>query len=229
MDKKKVIFVILTILLILGGVGAGVYLDQQSAEYREKAAPATTLALTTNNPNPELGQNVSVDVEINTGENRISGYELYILFDAQKLEALEVNPGTFLTDTQKIGPTIDNTNGTVYYVEYIFSGTADTISKQGQGKLATIIFKTKQSGTVQLTFDPVKTIVPGYLETGISGKSEADRTSVLIGATPLTINVLAATTPTSTPTPTTPAGVSPTAVPSPTSGIGGNGSVTPTQ
>ncbi|KKQ41814.1 MAG: Family 10 xylanase [Microgenomates group bacterium GW2011_GWC1_37_8] len=221
MDKKKVIFVILTILLILGGVGAGVYLVQQSAEYREKAAPATTIAFTASNSSPLLGQNIDVNVEVNTGENNIMIAELNINFDPTRLEVLEVSPGNFFTNPATIGPRIDNTQGTIYYVLYL---PTNATPKQGQGILAKISFSTKELGSATVNIAP-NTIVGDTSEQGTVAEGPRN---VLIGTTPLTINVLAATTPTNTPTPTTPAGVSPTAVPSPTSGIGGNGSVTPT-
>lgn len=237
MDKKKVILVILTILLVLGGVGAGVYLVQQEAEIREKAAPATTLALTSDNTSPQVGESVTVNIEINTGENQIPGVELYLSFDASKLEAQAVSPGTFFSNPQAIGPNIDNVTGTIYYVLWILPGSTP---KQGQGTLATVVFSTKNVGSAQVSFDSSKTVVGAVGETG--GGGEFDRVNALVDTTPITINILGETLPTNTPTPTDDGGIgrgseptstpipTPTNTPAPTSttSSGGDGDTTTT-
>ena len=215
MDKKKVIFVVLTILLILGGLGAGVYLVQKSTEYREKAAPATTMALTTTTPNPQVGQNVLVNIDINTGVNQIGGVEMNINFDTNILEVQEVSIGDFFTNPGRVGPRFDNSLGTIYLVLYV---PPNSILAQGQGTLASINFKTKDVGSATISIAPNTTVSAG--ESNEPYTPTQGPQNVLIGTTPLTLNVLAAESPTNTPSPT----ANPTqaaASPSPTNGIGG--------
>lgn len=226
--NKKTIFIILTIILIIAGVGAGVYLVQQNAEIREKAAePSTLISFTTDNQTPEVDQSFSVDVEIDTRDNIVTGLELYVNFDPQYLEVVNATESVFFEDQDKIGPNIDNDNGSIYLV--LFSTTT---AKQGQGKVATINFNAISPGTTSISVGDNTIVSSGESEQAYEF-SQGPR-NVLEGTSPLTVNIAQAASPTATPTPTTTVTLSPSPTPTGSDtgnnndGLGGETTQTPT-
>lgn len=201
---------------MLAGVGVGVYLMQQSTEFREKAAPATTLSFNAQTLSPDVGQEFIVTSTINTAENQVVGVELYITFTPGVLELQEVTSGNFFNDEGGFNPSIDNEQGTLSYV--IWTEPA-SVPSQGTGALATLRFKAMKSGSATI----------GYTESTLVGAIQEDGKNVLTGTTPITLNVAGLS---ATPSPTTTEEPSVTASPSPTDvdgGIGGNSSTsTPT-
>lgn len=215
---------------MLAGVGVGVYLMQQSTEFREKAAPATTLSFNAQTLSPDVGREFIVTSTINTAENQVVGVELYITFTPGVLELQEVTSGNFFNDEGGFNPSIDNELGTLSYI--IWTEPA-SVPSQGTGALATLRFKAMKSGSATI----------GYTESTLVGAIQEDGKNVLTGTTPITLNIagLSATpSPTTTEEPSVTASPSPTATaipsvtasPSPTDadgGIGGNSSTsTPT-
>jgi hypothetical protein len=252
MDKKKLIVTLLVVVVMLAGVGVGVYLVRQQQDIREKAAPATTLALFPDNPTPEVGDTFTIAVQISSGENDLIGVDIVLNYDPSILGVNTAEPGDYFPSPRVVGPSIDNTTGEVTYTVYL-PGGATPIT--GQGTLARFNFQAKKAGTSPVTFGTY-TRAAVYTE---NIEDEDRGVNVVAGTTPTTINVLAAesdeptNTPTSTPSPTvtTAPGIggaeptnTPTSTPSPTSsptktptpteeaGIGGSESTstpTPTQ
>lgn len=217
------ITVILVVLVMLAGVGVGVYLIQQSTEYREKAAPATTLSFNTQTSSPEVGQEFIVTAEINPAENQISAVELRISFTSGVLELLEVTSGNYFDSEGGFDPSFDNEQGELSYVLW---ADFDTNLSQGIGTLAAMRFKAKQVGSATISYTE-ETLV-GAVEEGDTTQEEGR--NMLVGTTPLTLTI---TGPSATPTPTT-VEDEPTVTTSPTEadsngGIGGNSATsTPT-
>jgi hypothetical protein len=219
---KKTIFIVLTVLLMLGGIGAGVYLVQRNAEYRERAAPASTLTLSSSTLTPKVGQEIIVTSGIDTGNNQVIATETYITYDKNLLDLTRVELGSFFVNPEEIGPTIDNDNGIVSYTQYLLPGSSP---QTGQGALALMYFTALAPGTTTIS----------YNQESIVGAVQEDGKNVLAGTTDVTLTISeenqqitpspteGAGQPTDTPTPT------PTATPTGTDdgGIGGE-SDTPT-
>ena len=72
-------------VLLIIAVGVGVYLVGQSTEFREKAAPATTILLSPSLTSPRVGEEFSVTALINTAQNQVIAAELYLNFDAKEV------------------------------------------------------------------------------------------------------------------------------------------------
>ncbi len=208
MSKKLI--VVLVVILIMGlGIVAGVYLVQQQTGFREKAAPASTLGFSAGNLSPYVDDDVVVTATIDTGTNQVIASELYINFDATKLELTSVSQGTFLPNAQDIGPNIDNTAGSLSYTLYLMPGSTP---QTGQGSLAVLNFKAKAAGNAQIS----------YASNSIVGAVQEDGKNVLSSSTPLTLNIR--TQGALSPTPTQASSPTPTVG----GGIGGDGGASPT-
>ena len=75
MPKKLIPLLIITAVLI-SGLFAGLYLVRRQQLIIPRAAPATTLSLTSSNSSPAVGSTFTVSVNINSGENTVSAAEL---------------------------------------------------------------------------------------------------------------------------------------------------------
>lgn len=221
MKDKKIIAAVLGIVVLIMGVAFGVLLVGQNQDFREKAAPATTLSLSASTTTPVAGDEFTVSVQADTGPNEVIAAELYFTFDPAIVEVTNVTPGAFFSDPEVVGPVIDNEVGELDYVIFILPGVTPS---SGVGELAEISFRAKTVGstTIALTND------------SLVGATDENAQNVLIGTTPVTVNVVAdgigggnaAVTPTATPTPTGTA--NPTATPTPTTAASGGTSATST-
>ncbi len=226
---KKLALTFLVILLLMAGIGAGVYLVRQNQNFREKASPSSSLTLEPSTTSPSVDDTFTVSSNIQSGTNQIIAVEMHLTFDETKVEAQGATPGSFLPGAKTIGPSIDNNNGTLTYTVYLDPGSQPV---QGQGTVAVFTFKSKASGNTTIAFSS-DTVVGSDDSTGDLGQN------VLTGTNPAVLNiqdVQVTATPTSstatgTPTPTTRASATPTTTPTPTtsSGTGGTASTnTPT-
>jgi hypothetical protein len=220
---KKIALTFFVVLLLMAGIGVGVYLIRQQTAFRQKAAPASTLALVPSKNDPTVDEVFTVTANINTGTNNVLAVELHLTFDEAKVEAVGASNSTFFTSPKNVGPSIDNNNGTMTYTVYIDPGTSP---RQGQGSVATFTFKAKTSGNTTIALSS-ETNVGADSSTGDLGQN------VLTGTTPAILNIVAAAqstpTPTSTQSTNTPTPTGPTRTPTPTTiGGGGVGTNTPT-
>lgn len=205
---KKFALTFLILLLLVAGVGVGVYLLQRQTEFREKAAPSSTLTLVPNKSNPSVDETFTVSANINTGTNQVVAVEIHATFDETKVEAIGTSNSTFFVNPKNIGPSIDNNNGTITYTVYTDPGTTP---RQGQGTVAVLTFKAKAAGntTISLSSD---TLVGSNSSSG-TGDLGAN---VLTGSTPAVLTIQGTTQVTSTPTPSPTGSSSSTNTPTPT-------------
>jgi hypothetical protein len=191
---KKFALTFLVLLLLIGGVGVGVYLLKRQTDFREKAAPSSTLTLVPNKSNPSIDETFTVSANINTGTNEVVAVEMHLTFDETKVEAVGASNGTFFVSPKNIGPSIDNNNGTVTYTVYTDPGTTP---RQGQGTVAVLTFKAKSAGntTIALSSD---TLIGSNSSSGANDLGA----NVLTGTTPAVLTIQGSTQPTATLTPT---------------------------
>ncbi len=81
------------------------------------------------------GSFYSTNVEITTGENKVTGVQLELSFDPDKLTDFIVEPGPFFTNSIELRNEVDNQKGTVSYALGSQSGVS------GQGVVATLTFR----------------------------------------------------------------------------------------
>lgn len=217
MSKKKILLILIATIVLGASLGAGVYLVGQNQQIAPKAAPATTLTLIPSSPTVTLGDTVTVNVAIDTGENSISGAEVYLEYDSGAIVAESISAGSFFTEPGAVNEVVTSDTASITLFP------PPTNPKQGSGTLVTVVFRAAAVGSSGIRVD-VRTIV--------GAQDEGVVRNVLVGTVPTTITVEASagggptSTPpptfTPTPTPTSSGGdLEPTLTPTPTSTTGG--------
>ncbi len=179
-----------TFFVLFAGIIAGTYLVQQNQDFREKAAPATTVYISPANQTKDVGNTFTFSVNMDTASNQVTGVDIRLKYNPSLIEVTSIQKGQGVTVLNtEINNSIDNNAGKISYA--IFTVTkANAISGSGvevlkvDGKI-----KNGASGTAAITFDS---------GTIISGVSEGQ--NVITGTTPANIMIAGALGPTSAPT-----------------------------
>ncbi len=214
--KKNVIIAVIGVFVLLGAVGAGLYLVKQNQEIRKKAAPSTSIILVPSATSVKINDTFTVDVNIDTGVNEVAGAELYVSYDASRIKATAMTAGTFLSEPNVLGPSIDNTQGSIFYSLNLAPGV---LPKSGSGTLATITFQALQNGSSQIALTN-ETVVVAVGENGQNVLNNKIPTTITITSA---TNQLTSATASPTPTPTSNPGIgglSATASPTPPTASG---------
>lgn len=93
-----------------------------------------------------VGSNTEIKVVVDAGTDQIVSTDAYINYDANLVDVVSVNTGNFFQEHQKL----TSTPGKIYIAGML---TSSGETRTGSGVLATIVFKGKSTGTVNLTFD----------------------------------------------------------------------------
>jgi len=181
MDKRTI--AVISIVLILAAIPLTVYLLEKRQELRTGAVASTVLSFPTG-VDKRVGDSFAVDIQIDTGENRVSGADLEITFDPNVLECLSLSPGNFLVNPNAWYEDIDNDSGRIVYT----LGSFD--SRRGSGVFASIDFRAKNVGTSPLRFGA---------GTSVAGIGEDEALQETVSGTVIVSE--GGVTPTPTPTP----------------------------
>lgn len=213
--NKKLVFGVLAFVLLAGGTAAGVYLVKRSQDFREKAAPATTLRFSPPSQSKSPGDPFDFSVQINTGgagaANSVTGYKVEITYNPQAVEVTAVAKGSFAAPLSQSVPNVDQidaANGKIVANAY----TLDTgAAASGEGDLLRVTGRVKPSATAgQYNFEFTGgTEVVGIGEQGANLLTDTSSGSII---------VLAAGIPSPSPSPSpsaAPASASPSPSPSP--------------
>ncbi len=201
--RKIIIFFILFLLLV--AVPATVYLVFQNQELRKRATPATTLSLSPANTSKKVGDEFSLNVNIDTGENQVVAAELHILYDATKLEVLTFTNGPLFPSIIASFTQGDLPEGRIASLTV---GASNTTPVKGTGQVASLKFKALAATASPISVKFTANNIVAAL--GEGGKN------VLIQTNPATVNIgeSASTTPT--------VSLTPTLTPTPTATASGN-------
>lgn len=107
---------------------------------------AASLQFDPTTANLPINQNLEIKVYVDAGSDEITSTDAYILYDANLLEVLEVRNGSFF-------PTVTHDYsqpGKIYIAGMVEDPTS---FKTGRDVLATIVFKGKNNGQANLSFD----------------------------------------------------------------------------
>lgn len=126
---------LLFLLLILFLTTRQVKKVEESQEIRIKAVSSTTLSLQPPTLIKAPNETFSLDVRIDTGNNRVSAAEIHLSFNPNKLRGEEFVKGEFLP-VLLVNGDINNTTGHAS----IIVGSDPTNPKQGTGRVAKITF-----------------------------------------------------------------------------------------
>lgn len=187
--------------MLVVSIPLSVFLVMQRQEVRKSAAPATVLSLSPGSGNYQEGETFTVNVNVSTGENLITGADLFLSYNPVVLEAIQAQIGSFLTNPSELKNQIDTSQGRII----LSLGSTDE-PKQGSGTLATITFLAKSAGSSDVEFDSL---------TSVGGVGEQEALSQTQPASYVVQAVDPVNTPTPTATPTQSPG-EPTSTPTPT-------------
>lgn len=108
--------------------------------------PDTVLSLVPESHNVSAGEKFYLPVKINTGVNEVTGVDLAVVYDTNKLEGVSISNAGFLPNILTAG-TI--TQG----VAKIVLGSDVSSARKGEGFLAVLEFKALENGSTQVVFD----------------------------------------------------------------------------
>jgi hypothetical protein len=152
--NPKFLGVMTVLLLMVGGVGAGVYLTQKP---QQTTSQASLTPVNLNFKPAEIkiaaGSEFSIDVFTTAGDNQITGADLSIKFDPEVLTLKSITPKDFLSKIL-MPPKIASGSASISL------GTDGSAGVSGSGVIASLLFSTKNDlpqTSSQITFDNAKT------------------------------------------------------------------------
>ncbi|OGY08811.1 MAG: hypothetical protein A2700_00630 [Candidatus Blackburnbacteria bacterium RIFCSPHIGHO2_01_FULL_44_64] len=220
-NRRKLVVGVLAGLLLLVGLAVGVFLVLQQQEIRKKAAPDTTLSVLPPTKTVNVGEEVVLTVEMNTGTNTVTGSDIQIEYDAQKLALREFTPLPDLLPVVFVTPKIDNSVGSA---KASFSAKPADPAQERRGGIATLRFLAQKPGQATVKFGAQTTAHGiGEATADIVASTNSSIITVLSGAgttpTPALVGLGGVSAVGGTPTPTKSTG----------SALGGLPTATPTK
>jgi len=153
--NPKILGAMTLLLLLIGGIGTGVYLIQSPQQTTSQASlTGVTLSFKPAQiPTTPLSQ-FSVDVFADAGENKINSADLNFKYDPDSLDLKSISPGQILPKIL-VGPKIEAGN------VLISLGTDGNSGVTGSGIIASLVFEVKQSDSLQteISFDQKTTVI----------------------------------------------------------------------
>lgn len=179
-------------------------LVSQRQEVRRRAEAATILSFNPSQATVSAGEEITLTVDINTGNNQVTAADVTINYDPAYLEGVSFTPGTYL-------PVVLSPATLGGGQAQVVLGSTPAEPMTGQGTLATLKFKALAPVTQTDITYAGSTEVAAIGETG----------NVLTASTPAQIQVvqtISSPVPTPTPTPISSPAVTPTPNPTPSPG-----------
>lgn len=178
--KKSVIFSIIGMVVLFGGIIAGSLLVKRNQDFRERAAPATVLRLTSTSQSVAPGESFNLDVLMDTGENSATGVDVIVNFDANNFSVSSVQKGAGISNlSNELRNNYDNNTGTVTYSAYTLDSSS-AVNGSGIAVLRiTLLAKdTSTAGSYPFTFGNA---------TAVAGTGEGQ--NVLIDTVPVSVAI----------------------------------------
>lgn len=115
---------IIAVLLLVVGVVSGLVLVQTPQEFREQAAPGTSLLISPSSQTKSPNESVTLSVIMNTGSNEVVGMDLYVTFDPSVLQVNSITKGSGVNGFDSvIRNNIDNNTGALSYSAFTVDRT----------------------------------------------------------------------------------------------------------
>lgn len=152
--NPKILGAMTVLLLLVGGVGTGVYLTQQPQQAITQATlPPVSLNFQPSEIQTQAGSELSIDIFVQAADNQITSTDLTIKYDPQILTLKSITPKDFLPKIL-VPPQIASDSASISL------GTEGTSGVSGNGIIAGLLFEvnpqTSQTST-GVNFDPQKT------------------------------------------------------------------------
>lgn len=233
MPSGKKILLIVFILILLIAIPITVYLAGQQQKTQSGAVAASTLSLTPASQTTTVGSTIGFDINVDPSTNLISFVKVIITYDATKLAVDSTGFVPNKAAFPSILQTPTYTPGTISVTLSIGGSPQNAIQKPT--KVGTISFRAiapTDNAPTQITFGNQTQVLS-------LGSTDQFNENVLSTTNPATVNILASSgqtpTPTETPTPTATPTPTPTDTPtdtptvSPTDTLTATDTPTPTQ
>ncbi len=147
-QRHHFLSIFLTLIAVVGLSAIGLFVSRQlvgqTQNLNSKAAPATTLSLTTSQPQPKVGTTFTVNVEANTGTNVVKALDINLQYDHNVLQLIDMTKGSWLNQAREVVKTIDQSNGSGFFGLVILP-TANPAYVTGKGTAMTATFKALSS------------------------------------------------------------------------------------
>lgn len=148
--NPKILGAMTVLLLLVGGVGAGVYLAQTPTQTTSRASlTGVDISFKPAQTQTTAGSQFNIDVFANAADNQINSIDLNFKYDPTILTLKSITPGQFLPRVLT-PPNIQTDQASISL------GTDTTPAASGTGVIATLIFEAKpasSSATTQITFN----------------------------------------------------------------------------
>lgn len=193
--NPKILAAMTILLLLIGGVGTGVYLIQKPQQTTTQAnLTPVDLIFQPSQIRTERGTEFNADIYVNSNNNQITGTDLHIKYDPTVLTLKSIAPGQFLPKII-IPPVISEGSASISL------GTDGNSGVAGNGVVATLLFEAKSESSEpasEITFDPTGTKI------NVLNRSDENNSDSL-GKAQITINTASTPqTPSPNPSPSTP-------------------------
>jgi len=174
--NKKRLNTIIALSLTVLGIIAGVTLINKPQNINEKAAASTSLFLTPNIQEVNLGKSFSTIVTVDPGDNKITGIDLELNFNPSVMHIDEVKPTSELINFNTvIKNEIDNTDGIIRYAAFTFDKNLAISGKLGLLTITGSIPNNGTQGTFKIEFSDSSIVVAtGEGQNVISNISNAE-------------------------------------------------------
>lgn len=172
----KKIMLIGSIFVILIAIPITIYLVSQQQDIRKKASPATTLSLTPSSTTKKVGDDFSLEVTIDPGDNQVVATELHLTFDPDKLEAKTITNGALFPNVLASGLVAPGT------ASITVGAPSSTKPVKKSGSVAVIRFKALATTTVPISIRFASTTFVG----GLGEKA----TNILVGTNPANVTIV---------------------------------------
>lgn len=206
-------FILGNLLLLLISIPLTLFFIARQQELRGRAAPSSRLFFSPENPSTSTQcQSFNVDIMVDPGSNIVSIIDFYLKYDPTKLDVLQIKESqNFPTVVRPVSISSGEANMSASI------GTDVTRAIQTVASVATVTFRPKATGAIQIQFDQdrsrVFSLSPG----------DEPTENVLFQVSPANVTIGSGACPSGgTPAPTT--SITPTVTP----GLGGGISPTPT-
>jgi hypothetical protein len=189
--SKKIILSLLTAILAVGGIMAGVALVKQKQKLEKEAAASTNLSFSPSPLNAVRGQSFTVSSKMDTGTNSVTGIDIDIFYNPAVLHISQVQPTSAISNFTQTVPNkifINNNLGEARYVAFTVDSTLGVTGNVNILTITGSVLSTAAPGSYQITYGRPPTLVIAAGEGGVLQNVSA--------------GTIIVTTPTPTPTPT---------------------------
>lgn len=210
----KIISSVLGVLVLLGGVGGGVYLVQRNQTLQEQAAPATNISITPSSVTKNPGDTVVFKIHVETGPNRIAVIDTDLHYNPAAIQIVSEEVDPFAANLDQRNGTFDKIDNTTGVAQKSIYTTDTTKAITGSGDVLVVTAQIKADAT------------PGSYTIDFGSRTKAaaneETTNVIVGKSGTNITVAGAAAPSPSPSipasvapsPSTPASVAPSPSPS---------------